>query len=555
MMANIVGGRRRIIVKSNHLVLACVAILLLLAVIAATSAAAVTTNWNTDSSGSFSTTANWDNGVPGSEDLAVFNRGVGVGYTVTFNGTLPGFPAPLYLVDRVQIRSNDVTFERGLGLVGASFGAGEPFLVAPGKAIVVGLQTGDVATFTTNIPISAAAVTIAQAASSIAGVHINSFTWTLSGDDSSLIVGNSGFGTLSINNGAQLRIIGSTSSSQITLGYNIGGSGGLIVSGSGSEVHFDNVLNGFLQVGRSGTAQLTITGGGKIIGNLGNTGGGIGPGSTASIDGAGSSWSMTNSLDVVGTLTTLNGGTVSANTIDVFPGGVVNGNGTIAGRLENTDQGFVAPGFPIGALHVTGSFEQVNASDLQIQISGTTAGTQYDQLLVTGMDTLGGTLDVSLINGFIPHRGDSFEILHFGSVTGKFSTINLPTLPSGLGWNTTQLYKAGVLSVQLVGDYNGNGFVDAADYTLWRDTLGSTTNLAADGNGNGGVDSGDYNVWKENFGNHSGAGSGANASISEPSTILLLTTAGFLLTFSRTLTLRCVFTVPRFVPIRQCNCR
>ena len=28
------------------------------------------------------------------------------------------------------------------------------------------------------------------------------------------------------------------------------------------------------------------------------------------------------------------------------------------------------------------------------------------------------------------------------------------------------------------GDYNDNGIVDAADYTIWRDTLGSTTDLA-----------------------------------------------------------------------------
>ena len=35
------------------------------------------------------------------------------------------------------------------------------------------------------------------------------------------------------------------------------------------------------------------------------------------------------------------------------------------------------------------------------------------------------------------------------------------------------------------GDYNSDGKVDAADYTIWRDNENSTSNLAADGNGDG----------------------------------------------------------------------
>ena len=64
----------------------------------------------------------------------------------------------------------------------------------------------------------------------------------------------------------------------------------------------------------------------------------------------------------------------------------------------------------------------------------------------------------------------------------------------------------------LAGDYNRDGIVDAADYTVWRDGLGSKYTQT------------DYTVWKSNFGNHAGSGAGAeeNASVPEPATILLL---------------------------------
>ena len=59
----------------------------------------------------------------------------------------------------------------------------------------------------------------------------------------------------------------------------------------------------------------------------------------------------------------------------------------------------------------------------------------------------------------------------------------------------------------LPGDYNFNGVVDAADYSVWRDTVGSTNDLRADGSGaaagvpDGVVDELDYDFWKANFGN------------------------------------------------------
>jgi hypothetical protein len=75
------------------------------------------------------------------------------------------------------------------------------------------------------------------------------------------------------------------------------------------------------------------------------------------------------------------------------------------------------------------------------------------------------------------------------------------------------------------GDYNGNGAVDAADYTIWRDTLGSTTDLRANGDNTGAsagkIDQADYLFWKANFGTHAGSGA-ATVIVAEPSTSLLL---------------------------------
>jgi hypothetical protein len=72
------------------------------------------------------------------------------------------------------------------------------------------------------------------------------------------------------------------------------------------------------------------------------------------------------------------------------------------------------------------------------------------------------------------------------------------------------------LIAPLTGDYNDNGAVDAADYIVWRNTVGQTgANLAADGNSNRQIDDGDYNVWRANFGRTSLGPVGS--SVPEPS--------------------------------------
>jgi hypothetical protein len=74
------------------------------------------------------------------------------------------------------------------------------------------------------------------------------------------------------------------------------------------------------------------------------------------------------------------------------------------------------------------------------------------------------------------------------------------------------------------GDYNGNHIVDAADYTVWRDSLGLTVAVGsgADGDGSTIIDTADYTLWKNQFGSATpGAGSGTSAAVPEPSAIFL----------------------------------
>jgi hypothetical protein len=158
---------------------------------------------------------------------------------------------------------------------------------------------------------------------------------------------------------------------------------------------------------------------------------------------------------------------------------------------------------------------------LQITLSGKVRDTNYCALAASGNVSLAGSLVVTL-NSFTPAIGDTFDILD-GTLSGTFAPLTLPALPADRTWNTANLYTTGVLAVVAVagvpGDYNGDGVVDAADYTVWRDTLGSTTDRRADGNGDGIVNQLDYQFWKDNYPKpHMGRAAG----VPEPSMLTLV---------------------------------
>jgi hypothetical protein len=211
--------------------------------------------------------------------------------------------------------------------------------------------------------------------------------------------------------------------------------------------------------------------------------------------------------------------------------GSLSGNG-VGGGGNVFIEGDARPGFSPGVMSFGGDVAFGPFASVAIELAGTTPGTQHDQLAIAGAVALGGTLDISLINGFMPAAGQVFDILDWGSLDGVFDELVLPTLAGSLQWNTSELYISGVISVipgGLFGDYNEDGAVNAADYTVYRNRragIGGTT-LPNDA-GAAGVTIDDYNYWKAHYGEPNGSGASLSdhtANVPEPASLVLLALA------------------------------
>jgi hypothetical protein len=105
--------------------------------------------------------------------------------------------------------------------------------------------------------------------------------------------------------------------------------------------------------------------------------------------------------------------------------------------------------------------------------------------------------------------------------------IDLPAGQTLEGWNAISVWCVTVavnfgsgtfaaVAAAVPGDYNANGIVDAADYVIWRNTMGQTgSDLAADGDGSGTIDGGDYDFWRARVGAGGGAAA-SSAAVPEP---------------------------------------
>jgi len=206
-----------------------------------------------------------------------------------------------------------------------------------------------------------------------------------------------------------------------TISNAISGPGSLRIAGS---VFLDgtNTYTGFTSVSNNGTLFLV---------------------GTASI---GQSTNIT--LEAAGAVIDVSG---RANGTLTLAGQKLRGTGTINGILTNNADGTVSPSGTnssvIGTLTVTSNATLNGTTIIKID-----AGNATNDVFASGATlTYGGTLTVTNISVTALTAGQSFKVFNAATFSGSFSTLNLPTLSTGLLWNTSSLALNGTLSVTTSG--------------------------------------------------------------------------------------------------------
>jgi hypothetical protein len=201
-----------------------------------------------------------------------------------------------------------------------------------------------------------------------------------------------------------------------------------------------------------------------------------------------------------------------------------------------------------------GLYNAVSEGSFDRQGLGSPTGTEWATIINNPTQTIAATNWQALTFGtWVNAYGGSGQVGH--NIVGLEAVVHLISdniyldlriTDWGMGFSAGGSFSLmrGAPPPPTTGDYNGNGVVDAADYTVWRDTLGQsvTPGNGADGNANGMIDNGDYDFWKSHFGDVlAGAGSSADqsATVPEPGTILQVAFGALMLTVRSMCRRRC----------------
>jgi len=465
-------------------------------------------HWTARTGGPFDVPENWDSVVPGVFSTAVFDS--------------VNSPPPAYVVDFFTNAATDRLIVLSEAAVQFELG-GRDYFVAGGfdptePSIVVGELAG-VSSRLTVRNIVGGFHGLHGSATSIGHGPGSSGELTVTGaftlfDSEDLDIGFAGAGAFSVEDGALATTVGDVSFAQV-----VGLLGEVSVTNPGSK--WLTTGSRFF-VGEFGNGTLTISDGGQLLSNTvvdGPNDGvilAVNPGSTAlvTVTGQGSKWiEGTAPMFIAGqgdaTVVVKDGGVIQfpdlpgAGVIIDSTGHLV-GNGTVVANVINV--GEVRPegmGQSSGVLTIDGNYEQVDvpgggqveeSGSLVIDITGLVAGSDYDQLIVTGEVRLGGGVFVTFPDTFDPQADDTFTFLQAGSVHPGFPAFDVGFItglapnkvvvvdygagaasgPTGLNLivfnledligfgNPDNVEVNGVIADAVVDDFNGDGIPDLA---------------------------------------------------------------------------------------------
>ncbi|QDU32238.1 hypothetical protein KS4_02690 [Poriferisphaera corsica] len=127
--------------------------------------------------------------------------------------------------------------------------------------------------------------------------------------------------------------------------------------------------------------------------------------------------------------------------------GQFSGTGSITGGGTTYIEGELTPGNSPGLINVDGDVVLSDNATAQMELAGTTIGSEYDALDINGDLTLDGILEILLLDGFNPLLSQTFQLFSATNFQGQFEQLLLPNLTSNLDWDTTQLNSQGVLRI------------------------------------------------------------------------------------------------------------
>lgn len=148
----------------------------------------------------------------------------------------------------------------------------------------------------------------------------------------------------------------------------------------------------------------------------------------------------------------------------------------------------------IGAYEITSDAGSLNTSwnGLRDDIAGWDANTGTNNSLAEASDL--GSAPGSVANPLTLNQGDSFDLgnIFFPGADADLTFDYLQT--------STSTVRRGEIRYVLGGDYNDDGVVDAADYTVWRDNEGAAAGALPNDLDGGVIGQAQYDTWVANFG-------------------------------------------------------